>query len=100
MSRPMHRCHVLRTLFPQTHRAYAESRGGVELDAFAHWLITQGYSRLSTRGHLRCLRSILERRRVASPRTRYTAPQLHAMFTPACTSATRTLCFRGTERAY
>ena len=50
---------MLHDLFPRHHERYEKSRFGVELEAFAVWLATQGHLRHPLRLHLRRVREVL-----------------------------------------
>ena len=71
---------MLCTLFPKNHRRYEESCCARELDAFGAWLTASGYSRENTCGHLRRLRSVLERVGEAGAGTCYSDRPLGELF--------------------
>jgi site-specific recombinase XerD len=52
---------MLTELFPSAYRRYTESLAAPWLIGFAEWLVTRGYSRKATRGHVLRLRQALER---------------------------------------
>jgi integrase/recombinase XerD len=52
---------MLRELFPRDHERYQRSRCGVELEAFACWLVEQGHLRHPLRLHLRRAKEALSR---------------------------------------
>jgi integrase/recombinase XerD len=52
---------MLRELFLRDHERYQRSRCGVELEAFACWLVEQGHLRHPLRLHLRRARAVLNR---------------------------------------
>ena len=87
---------MLATLFPHVHRRYEASRYAVDLDAFATWLSTVGYSHDSAQGHVFRLKQMLEhaRRRLG---TCFTEAQLHEAFT---VPDGRQIVYRGTQRTF
>lgn len=52
---------MLRDLFPRDHQRYERSPYGVELEAFACWLVEQGHRRHPLRLHLHRAREVLDR---------------------------------------
>ena len=87
---------MLATLFPHVHRRYEASRYAVDLDAFATWLSTVGYSHDSAQGHVFRLKQMLEhaRRRLGAC---FTEAQLHEAFT---VPDGRQIVYRGTQRTF
>ena len=58
---------MLRDLFPRRHRHYEDSPFAGELEAFAKWLRTIGYSKSSTNRHLCRLDQALTHCNAAQP---------------------------------
>ena len=71
---------MLRTLFPTNHRRYQDSCCAGELEDFGAWLTASGYSCENICGHLRRLRSVLERAGEAGAGTRYSDRRLEELF--------------------
>lgn len=91
---------MLRTLFPKYCRFYEQSRCAHELEAFSCWLRDAGYSRDSSRRHIRCLRRTLEPVRRACAERRYADREVRAMFATSFTSKSAMVGARATERLY
>ena len=91
---------MLRTLFPKNHRRYEESCCARELDAFGAWLTASGYSRENICGHLRRLRSVLERAGEAGAGTCYSDRRLGELFSLPHAPPARAVNYRATRRAY
>ena len=91
---------MLRTLFPKNHRRYEESCCARELDAFGAWLTASGYSRENICGHLRRLRSVLERAGEAGAGTCYSDRRLGELFSLRDAPPGRAVNYRATRRAY
>ena len=91
---------MLRTLFPRDHRRYEQSCCSRELDDFAAWLATSGYSGENIRGHLYRLRSALERAGEAGAGTNYSEDRLGELFLFCDVSTKRAANYRATRRAY
>lgn len=89
---------MARIWFPRSSPRYARSAFGPELEDFADWLDSVGYSRDSIEGHLRRLFAALSQSR--RRRSKWSAAQLQRLFGPYCTSIYRSQWYRGTERAY
>ena len=51
---------MLKRLFPKVHARYAASANGALLTDFAAWLVSAGYARHATHGHVRRLKQALE----------------------------------------
>jgi len=71
----------------------------MELQDFADWLDSVGYSRDNIEGHLRRLFAALSRSR-AKRSCGWSVAQLQRLFDPYCTSIRRSQYFRATERVY
>ena len=52
---------MLKHLFRKIHARYAASANGALLEDFAGWLMSVGYARRATRGHVRRLNQVLDR---------------------------------------
>jgi hypothetical protein len=52
---------MLKHLFRKIHARYAASANGALLEDFAGWLMSVGYARHATRGHVRRLNQVLDR---------------------------------------
>lgn len=91
---------MLRTLFPKHHRRYEESCCARELDDFGAWLTTSGYSRENICGHLRRLRSVLERAGEAGAGTSYADRRLGELFWLRDAPPATAVNYRATRRAY
>jgi integrase/recombinase XerD len=90
---------MARIWFPRASPQYARSPFGVELQDFADWLDSVGYSRDNIEGHLRRLFAALSRLRVRHTGG-WSAAQLQRLFDPYCTSIRQAQWYRGTERVY
>jgi len=71
---------MLRDLFPRRHRHYEGSRFTGELEAFAGWLRTVGYSRSSTNRHLCRLDQALKHCNEAQPGGTFNEADLQEAF--------------------
>ncbi len=58
---------MLEQLFPVRHTQYQSGAAAPILEEFAAWLISAGYSRSSTQGHVQRLKRVLGRRRSMPP---------------------------------
>lgn len=90
---------MARIWFPRASVRYARSPFGAELQDFADWLDSVGYSRDNIEGHLRRLFQALSRSRVRRVHAWSTA-RLQRLFEPYCTSIYRSQWYRGTQRVY
>jgi site-specific recombinase XerD len=88
-----------RIWFPRASVRYAQSPFGAELQDFADWLDSVGFSRDNIEGHLRRLFQALSRSR-ARGASEWSAARLQRLFDPYCTSIYRSQWYRGTERVY
>ena len=52
---------MLKHLFRKIHARYTASANGALLEDFAGWLMSVGYARRATRGHVRRLNQVLDR---------------------------------------
>ena len=91
---------MLRTLFPTNHRRYQDSCCAGELEDFGAWLTASGYSCENICGHLRRLRSVLERAGEAGAGTRYSDRRLEELFWLRDAPPGRAVNYRATRRAY
>jgi integrase/recombinase XerD len=90
---------MARVWFPRSSLRYARSPFGIELQDFADWLDSVGYSRDNIEGHSRRLFAALSRSR-GRHACRLSVAQLQRLFDPYCTSTRRSHSFRSTERVY
>ena len=91
---------MLRTIFPKHHRRYEESCCARELDDFGAWLTASGYSRENICGHLRRLRSVLERAGEAEAGTCYSDCRFGELFWLRDAPPWRAVNHLATRRAY
>jgi integrase/recombinase XerD len=89
---------MLKDLFPKVHARYATSANGDLLGEFAAWLISAGYTRRATRGHVRRLKQSLER--ISSSLIVPNAGISAASLAQAFSSFAAQELFRGTRRAF
>lgn len=87
---------MLDKLFPKVHRRYELSPFAADLEEFATWLISVGYSAKNTRDHLFRLRSTLESREDITPGASLSEAQLESAFT----SSRQPSLYHGTQRAF
>ncbi|HWK32293.1 MAG TPA: tyrosine-type recombinase/integrase [Hyphomicrobium sp.] len=90
---------MARVWFPRSSLRYARSPFGAELQDFADWLDSAGYSRANIGGHARRLFAVLSRSGMKAVR-RLPVARLQRLFDPRRMSTCRSHSFRSTERVY
>jgi integrase/recombinase XerD len=90
---------MLQEIFPKIYRSYQLSPWAEELEEFAVWLRTIGYSPHSTYNHLSRLKQALELRADFRPRAAFTIAQLHEAFNSGF-SPLQAVGYHATQRAY
>lgn len=91
---------MLRTLFPKYYPRYERSCCADELDKFGRWLLNTGYSSQNTRGHIRCLRRVLEHANQPAAGIVFTEEHLMTLFSAPKGLAWRVIQNTATRRAY
>lgn len=91
---------MLQELFPKLYRSYQQSPWAKDLERFAIWLRTAGYSHDSASRHVCRLRHILEYAVDIQPNSVFTTIRLPEVLCSSMSSTVRAARYRATQRSY